>query len=168
MAFVIAVHEIEDAVGFGRAIDSSTSLPDGLPLRRVYPLVNGAKAVCLWEGESADSVGDYVDGLLGDIARSEFYEVDRASALGLPPTDDTHRRDFAAKSAEVEGFRNRSGTAPNHTRGPASAPSEMIMRIQASAARPRWAPGRESHTPSAVAGFVCPSCAARGQAERRR
>ena len=84
MAFVIAIHEIEDAAGFRRATDPARSLPGGLRLHRVYPLVNGAKAVCLWEGKSADSVGDYVDGLVGDSNRAEFYEVDRVSAHGLP------------------------------------------------------------------------------------
>jgi hypothetical protein len=55
----------------------SARLPEGMRLHRVYSLVNGAKAVCLWEGESADAVGDLVDQFVGDCSRNEFYEVDR-------------------------------------------------------------------------------------------
>lgn len=83
MAFVIAIHDIEDSERFWRAASASPSLPE-LRLRRIYPLVNGAKAVSLWEGSSADSVGDAVDALLGDQNHAEFYEVEPSSALGLP------------------------------------------------------------------------------------
>jgi len=84
MTFVVAIHEIEDTSGFWRAADPSASFPDGIRLRCVYPLVNGAKAVCVWEGASADAVGDFVDELVGEANRSEFYEVDRWFAFGLP------------------------------------------------------------------------------------
>jgi len=81
---VVAIHEIEAPVDFWRVADPEASLPDGLQLHRVYPLVNGAKAVCLWEGRSADCVGDVVDELMGDANRTEFYEVDPWCAFGLP------------------------------------------------------------------------------------
>lgn len=84
MAFVVAIHEIEDTDGFWRAADPWAPLPEGIRLHCVYPLVNGARAVCLWEGESADVVGDFVDEVLGEANRAEFYEVDRVSAFGLP------------------------------------------------------------------------------------
>ena len=84
MAFVVAIHEIEDADCFWRSTTTSARLPEGLRLHCVYPLVNGAKAVSLWEGASADSVGDFVDDVVGDSSRNEFYEVDRAVAVGLP------------------------------------------------------------------------------------
>jgi hypothetical protein len=84
VAFVVAIHEIENAERFWRAADPSLPLPDGVWLHCVYPLVNGAKAVCLWEGDSADSVGDVVDEILGDFSYNEFYEVDGVAALGLP------------------------------------------------------------------------------------
>ncbi len=82
MAFVIAIHEIEDTDRFWRAA-ASPSLTE-VRLRRIYPLVNGVKAVSLWEGASTDSVGDLVDALVGARNRTEFYEVDPSSALGLP------------------------------------------------------------------------------------
>lgn len=83
MAFVIAIHDIEDVESFWRVASESASLPEPR-LRRIYPLVNGAKAVSLWEGASADSVGDAVDALLGGQNHAEFYEVDPSAALGLP------------------------------------------------------------------------------------
>ncbi len=86
---VIAIHEIEDAEGFRRATDPTASFPDSVRLVCVYPLVNGAKAVCLWEGRSADDVGDFVEMVVGDANRAEFYEVDCASAFGrgVPPIE---------------------------------------------------------------------------------
>ncbi len=83
MAFVIAIHDIEDTDRFSRAASESASLPE-VRLRCIYPLVNGAKAVSLWEGTSADSVGELVEALVGDSNRTEFYEVDPSSAFGLP------------------------------------------------------------------------------------
>ena len=82
MALVLAIHEIEDADGFRQATDPTASFPNGVRLVCVYPLVNGAKAVCLWEGRSADDVGDVVEMMIGEANRAEFYEVDRASAFG--------------------------------------------------------------------------------------
>ena len=101
MAFVIAIHEIEDSDGFWRLTATSASLPE-VRLRCIYPLVNGAKAVSLWEGASADSVGDVVDPLVGGANRTEFYEVDALSAFGLPDAVCQRR-----SSAEVEKRRRR-------------------------------------------------------------
>ena len=76
MAVVIAIHEIDDVAGFWSTIQ--ISIPLGLTARldAVYPLVNGSKAVSVWEGLSADDVGDVVDARLARFGRSEFYEVD--------------------------------------------------------------------------------------------
>jgi hypothetical protein len=84
MTFIVAIHEVEDADTFWGAARPWAALPDGIRLHCVFPLVNGAKAVCLWEGESADSVGDFVDEAVGESSRNEFYEVDRLTAVGLP------------------------------------------------------------------------------------
>jgi len=84
VAFVVAIHEIEEPAAFWRVADRNALLPEGLRLHCFYPLVNGAKAVCLWEGQSADCVGDLVEALIGDANRTEFYEVESLFALGLP------------------------------------------------------------------------------------
>jgi hypothetical protein len=84
MTFVVAIHEVEDVYTFWGAARPWAELREGIRLHCVFPLVNGARAVCLWEGESADAVGDFVDEALGDSSRNEFYEVDRLAAIGLP------------------------------------------------------------------------------------
>jgi hypothetical protein len=84
MVFVVAIHEIEDVVGFWAAADLWPEPPGLLRLHGAYSLVNGSRAVCLWEGESADSVGDYVEQVVGDFGSSEFYEIDPLNAYGLP------------------------------------------------------------------------------------
>lgn len=76
MAIVLAIHEIEDVAKFWAAVRGELPFAGIARLDALYPLVNGAKAVSLWDGSSADVVGDLVDARLGEFGSSEFYEVD--------------------------------------------------------------------------------------------
>lgn len=76
MAVVIAIHEIEHVDAFWAAVRPCCSLGDATRLHVVYPLVNRARAVSVWEGPSADAVGDLVDAQLACFGPSEVYEVD--------------------------------------------------------------------------------------------
>ena len=83
MAVVIAIHEIEDVGGFWAALGGSPGYAGTACLVALYPLVNGSKAVSVWDGISADVVGDLFDPRLGDFGSSEFYEVDRERSAHL-------------------------------------------------------------------------------------
>jgi hypothetical protein len=83
MAVVIAIHEIEDVEGFWAAVHSSATHGPTARLDALYPLVNGSKAVSVWDGLSADVVGDFLDARVGHFGSSELYEVDRNRAAQL-------------------------------------------------------------------------------------
>jgi hypothetical protein len=87
MVVVIAIHEIEDVAGFWGAVRSSFPRCPTARLDALYPLVNGSRAVSVWDGLSADAVGDFLDTRLCDFGSSELYEVDPRAARAR--ADDT-------------------------------------------------------------------------------
>src|SRR6476646_6122217 len=84
VAYVVGIHEVDEPVAFWRAADPWVLLGEEVRLRLAYPLVGGAKAVCLWEGETAEDVHDFLDRLVGNVSSVELYEVESARAFGLP------------------------------------------------------------------------------------
>jgi len=80
MAVVIAIHEIEDVAGFWALVRGTVAHGATARLDAFYPLVNGSKAVSVWDGISADVVGDFLEARFGDFGTSELYEVDRERA----------------------------------------------------------------------------------------
>jgi len=83
MTYVIAIHEIQDPEKFwGGNLD----LPEGVSLHGIYPRADGARAVCVWEGDSDDQVREIVESAAGEISRNEFFEVDAShpATTGLP------------------------------------------------------------------------------------
>ena len=87
MTVVIAIHEIEDVAGFWAAVHGSAAHDRPARLDALYPLVNGSKAVSVWDGISADVLGDYLDARLGHFSSSELYEVDRRRTAYLSRPD---------------------------------------------------------------------------------
>ena len=85
MAYIVAIHDISDPDRFWGAADPS-AIPPGIALHSSYPRQDGARAVCLWEAESADRVRELLDSVAGDASRNEFFEVDagHAGTIGLP------------------------------------------------------------------------------------
>jgi hypothetical protein len=81
--FVVAIHEISDPERFW---SNPPDLPAGLSLHSTYPRDDGSKAVCLWEADSVDAVREFVDGVTGEVAKNEFFEVDsqHPGTQGLP------------------------------------------------------------------------------------
>jgi hypothetical protein len=77
MPVVIAIHEVEDVAGFWSSFRAGLRLGKVARLGAMYPLVNGARAVSVWDGPSADAVGDLVDAHLGHFGTNEIYEVDQ-------------------------------------------------------------------------------------------
>lgn len=84
MAYVVGIHEIDEPMSFWRAADPWVLVGREIHLLTAYPLVSGAKAVCLWEGETIEAVQVFLDQLVGDFSSAELYEVDLAGAFGLP------------------------------------------------------------------------------------
>lgn len=84
MTYVVGIHEVDEPAAFWRVADPWLLLGDEVRLHVTYPLVSGAKAICLWEGKTVEGVAAFVDRLVGDFSTFELYEVDLAGAFGLP------------------------------------------------------------------------------------
>jgi hypothetical protein len=84
MPSVVAIHDISDPDRFWSGADPS-KLPPGVALHATYPRADGARAVCLWEADSVDTIRNLVDEVAGDSSRNEFFEADpeHAGAVGL-------------------------------------------------------------------------------------
>jgi len=94
MAIVIAIHEIEDVAGFWAVVRGTVAHSPTARLDAFYPLVNGSKAVSVWDGISADVVGDFLEERFGGFGSSELYEVDPERALHPSrPGGRTHEED---------------------------------------------------------------------------
>ena len=82
--YVSVIHTISEPDPFWAAAEAGLDTPEGVTLHSSYPNGDGSKAVCLWEGPSADAVRDFVDGAAGSYASNEYFEVNAERAQGLP------------------------------------------------------------------------------------
>jgi hypothetical protein len=81
--YAIAIHTISDPDKFW-AEAQNLQVPSNLTLHSVVAKQDRTKAVCLWEGDSVDTVRDFVESAAGDISNNEYYEVNDQTAMGLP------------------------------------------------------------------------------------
>ena len=81
--YAIAIHTISDPDKFW-AEAQNLQVPSNLTLHSVVAKQDRMKAVCLWEGDSVDTVRDFVESAAGDISNNEYYEVNAQTATGLP------------------------------------------------------------------------------------
>ena len=75
--FVTVIHKIHDPEGFVAAEEKA--LEGGLPTHVALPIhaaTNDHKlGICIWEGESVESVREVVEGAIGAWADNEYYEM---------------------------------------------------------------------------------------------
>ncbi len=50
----------------------------------MFPSTDGAKGICLWQGESLAVVKPLVDALTSGLSTNEYVAVDATNAMGLP------------------------------------------------------------------------------------
>jgi hypothetical protein len=81
--YVSIIHRISDPEGFEKAEQRALEegLPEGLSLPIHAANSDHTTAICIWEGESVESVRDYVESVVGEYSENEYHamEVD-----GLP------------------------------------------------------------------------------------
>jgi hypothetical protein len=83
--FVTVLHHIHDPEGFEAAEQKAleAGLPPGVALP-IHAATNDHRfGVCIWEGESVESVRELVEGVAGPWARNEYFEMD---VDGLTPS----------------------------------------------------------------------------------
>jgi hypothetical protein len=83
--FVTVLHHIHDPEGFVAA--EQTALEGGLPPGVALPIHAATNdhsfGVCVWEGESVESVRELVEGVAGAFANNEYFEM---NVDGLTPS----------------------------------------------------------------------------------
>ena len=83
---VVVQHRITDPETFfsADAEEVAENAPNGVQARQFFPSQDRSEAVCLWEGDSIDSVRAYVDEVTGDSSQNTYFEVNTENAMGLP------------------------------------------------------------------------------------
>ena len=81
--YVGVVHHISDPEGFEAAEQRAleAGLPEGisLPIHAATP--DHTTGMCIWEGESVESVKELVESVVGEYSENEYFEVE---VDGLP------------------------------------------------------------------------------------
>jgi hypothetical protein len=75
--FVTVLHHIHDPEGFEAAEQKAleAGLPPGVALP-IHAATNDHRfGVCIWEGESVESVRELVEGVAGPWSRNEYFEM---------------------------------------------------------------------------------------------
>jgi hypothetical protein len=75
--FVTVLHHIHDPEGFEAAEQKALEggLPSGVALPIHAATTDHSFGVCIWEGESVESVREVVEGAVGAWARNEYFEM---------------------------------------------------------------------------------------------
>ena len=94
---IIAVHHVvnnpdrwEQSVNRIKALSDNNDLPKGLKGLMFLPAMDGHKAVCVWEANSVEVLQDFLDREIGTGAVNEYFQVDDATAFGLPVHTEAH------------------------------------------------------------------------------
>ena len=86
--YAVVHHRVTDREKF-RATDPQIIGGNAPPRVRVchfLPATDASAADCLWETESMEALRAYLDPATRGISENTYFEVDAASALGLPET----------------------------------------------------------------------------------
>ena len=81
--YVIVQHTIADPATFWNSADP-TRLPPGLKLHHTFPTKDGTRAVCLWEGKSVEAVRNFLEPLIGQVSRNQYFEVENPAGVAFP------------------------------------------------------------------------------------
>jgi hypothetical protein len=81
--YIVATHTISQPEKFWSAA-KTLAVPAHLKLHTVFPSTDGAKASCLWEGESLPTVKQFVETITSGLATNEYMPVEASNAMGLP------------------------------------------------------------------------------------
>jgi hypothetical protein len=81
--FIVAIHNITNPEKFWTAA-KTLAIPTHLKLHSVFPSTDGAKGICLWQGESLAIVKPVVDSLTAGMSVNEYVAIEATQAVGLP------------------------------------------------------------------------------------
>ncbi|HXY84756.1 MAG TPA: hypothetical protein VEH52_04680 [Gaiellaceae bacterium] len=81
--YAIAIHTISDPDKFWAAAQE-IQVPADLTLHTVVASQDGKKGVCTWEGQSLDSIREFLDPVTEGMATNEYFEANEKYSMGLP------------------------------------------------------------------------------------
>jgi hypothetical protein len=81
--YIVAIHTISNPEKFWTAA-KTLAIPSHLKLHTVFPSTDGAKGICLWQGESLAVVKPIVDSLTSGLSDNEYVAIEATQAVGLP------------------------------------------------------------------------------------
>lgn len=83
--FVAVEHNISNPeVFWARAKEIVPNLPAHVKLHQCFPNKDGSRGICIWEGDSVNTVQTYLDGQVGHVSSNDYYEVENKEAIALP------------------------------------------------------------------------------------
>ena len=82
--YVVVEHRISDPGTFF-SIAQQAKIPDDMKLHQVIPSEDGSRCVCLWEADSPRAVQEFIEPAVGHVSNNEYFAVDAAHAVGIPP-----------------------------------------------------------------------------------
>jgi hypothetical protein len=72
------------------ALSENGKLPQGLKGLMFLPGMDGHRADCVWEANSLEGLQVFLDREIGNGAKNEYFQVDDATAFGLPVHTEAH------------------------------------------------------------------------------
>jgi len=83
--YVAVHHHTNDPDTYWTTVrQGAANLPDGLALHHCLPSTDGKQALCVWEGETLDSVREFVESAVGSVSRNEYFEAEARDGVNLP------------------------------------------------------------------------------------
>jgi len=83
--YVAVQHRISDPEKFWQTAEAITpSLPSGIQLHHCMPTRDGARGICIWEGESVAAIKTFLEGHMRNYSTNEYFEVENKDAIALP------------------------------------------------------------------------------------
>jgi hypothetical protein len=83
--FVLVHHAISDPQAFWSDPEGFlASIPGDLKLHATYPIPDGTRATCVWEGSSLEAVRQFIDDATRGLSSNELLPIDDSKAYGLP------------------------------------------------------------------------------------
>lgn len=80
-----STHTISDEQALRSALAGQAGPPQGVKLRATLLRRDRSHLTCVWEAPSVDAVRNYVEGKIGKLSKSNYYELDESGTTGLAP-----------------------------------------------------------------------------------
>lgn len=81
--YVLVQHMISRPADFWGPADR-VGFPIGLQLHHTFANEDGTRAVCLWEGDSVESVRRFLERTVGHVSKNEYFQVANRDGIVEP------------------------------------------------------------------------------------